>query len=110
MHGESEMTQAEANEQLFNAVTKGSLDDCQRALDAGANINARNDTGDTPLHTAVCTVMLAEKKDVNHKLAVAHFLAEHGADTNAHDAHQLTPSQLGEQLGKEQATQLLFKA
>ena len=54
--------------------------------------------------------MLAENKDANHKLAVTHFLAEHGADANAQNADHLTPSQLLQQLGKEQVTQLLFKA
>ncbi len=59
----------EANEQLFAALKCGSLADAQAALNAGADINARNGW-DSPLSRAI------RQNDVE----LAEFLIEHGAE------------------------------
>ena len=70
--------QAELNERLFQATQQGNVEEVRRLLDAGADPNARNSLGRTPLHT------------VRH-LAVARVLRERGADVSARDNIEDTP-------------------
>ena len=40
------------NQQLLNAALRGSLKEVKEALDKGANVNAKNNDDETPLHQA----------------------------------------------------------
>lgn len=73
---------------LFSAIEAygGNIDPEQlrsvaRTIEAGADVNARNDQGYTPLQLAIGI------KD----LSLARLLLQHGADVNAPDIHGSTP-------------------
>jgi ankyrin repeat protein len=96
------------DQQLMEAVEKGALDAIVKCLAQGANVNARNDDGDTPLHLAttrkVAELLLSKGADVNAKndsfkmtpifnatLEVTEVLAAKGADLNAKAKDGVTP-------------------
>ena len=60
---------------VFLAAKTGDLQGLQKALAAGADVNARNEYGQTPLHRAAS----------NKNPAVAALLIDRGADINARD-------------------------
>lgn len=70
------------DEQLFHAAKIGNTKAAQSAIDAGADVNARDVKRCTPLHYAAETGCLA---------SVA-LLIKGGADANAKDVSGLTPS------------------
>lgn len=71
-----------ADTRLFLAARNGSLDEAQAAIDAGADVNARDEHGDTPLHHVA-----AYANNPNFvKLLIAH-----GANVNALNEHGSTP-------------------
>jgi ankyrin repeat protein len=64
---------------LLKASAQGDLAEVRNLLEKGADVNARTDMGETPLHLA-------------HSEEVARFLIEHGADVNARDGeYGMTP-------------------
>lgn len=69
------------NNALFNAVDNamedGSLDEVKKLLDSGANVNAKNEDGETALH-------LAARWNIYE---LVKCLADHGADVNAKDCY-----------------------
>ena len=69
----------------------------QRELACGANVNAKNDSGDTPLHWA----------GFNESAAVIEALLETGADVNAKSDDGNTPLDWAEIVGNETAIELL---
>jgi ankyrin repeat protein len=67
------MTKEAANKQLFRAATKGDLSAARAAIDAGADVNAKDDQRQTLLH-----------RTIEHgQLRVALLLLEKGADVHA---------------------------
>ena len=66
-------------------------------LAAGADVNARDDAGATPLHLAA---------GAGH-LALAEALLEAGADVNATDLQGRTPTGLAVQAGHDEIADLL---
>ncbi|MCB1172420.1 MAG: ankyrin repeat domain-containing protein [Leptospiraceae bacterium] len=68
---------------LFGAITSGSLDRVKQTLAAGANINAYDSMGQTPLIAAI--------KAMNYPIAV--YLLAHGADKNGQTRDGLPPLQ-----------------
>ncbi len=75
------MTLEVATNQLFEAARTGNVDAARVALDAGANVNARDDEGQTPLHWAA---------ECGH-IATARLLVEAAADIAAKDRWRETP-------------------
>jgi FOG: Ankyrin repeat len=53
----------------------------KNALDAGADIDARNKKGETPLHVAI----------IGRNKAIVQLLLDRGADKDARDKSGLTP-------------------
>jgi ankyrin repeat protein len=75
------MTPEEANHKLFAAAVGDRLRDlrnAREALEGGADVNARNNDGQTPLHLA-------------HDIDVAKWLMDNGANVNAKDNSGQTP-------------------
>ena len=66
-------------EEFFETATAADVRSC---LDAGADVNSRDDNGDTPLHRAV---------RFNEGIAVIEALLAAGADVNARDDNGDTP-------------------
>ena len=71
-------------EKLFDAVKSGDLAEVERLLNAGADIEARDRWGNTPLHYAC----------INGHTEVARMLLDHGADVGARDQWGDTPLHL----------------
>ena len=74
------MTQEELNAQLIDAVKTGRIDDVKHYLAAGAEINATDNYGSTPLTEASC-------HDHEH---ILEFLLKQGADPNIADGGDWT--------------------
>jgi cytohesin len=66
---------------LFDAALKGQAEMADLLTGKGANVNARDRSGATPLHIAA----------LKGSLAVAEVLVSRGADVNARDGDGLTP-------------------
>ena len=73
---------ADANRDLFETAESGTVDEVKAALAGGANPDARNEGGFTPLHAAAA---------LNSNPAVIAALIEAGADVGARNKGGLTP-------------------
>jgi ankyrin repeat protein len=128
-----QLTQEELNSHLLQACADGHRDYAALAIDAGADVNAK-DTGDwTPLHFAVkagadtvVAMLVANGADVNaqddygntalHIVAGhngvdnARLLIEAGADVNATNKFRKTPLHLATNLGDTSVVALLENA
>ena len=74
----SYLNQEKANKLLLNAVERQDLEDIKKALDAGADINSRDEDGFTPLMNATWRPKTKQFREDSVR-----FLIEHGADVNA---------------------------
>jgi len=61
---------ADINKQLFKAIKKGNLEEVKQLINAGADVNALNQKGFSPLHIAVAS----------NNVPIMEKLVEHGAD------------------------------
>jgi len=77
------------NSELLEAARKGDARRVRELLDRGADVNARDKRGFTPLHVAA----------VNDHVDVAKLLLEHGADIDARDKYGFTPLDLARETG-----------
>ena len=75
-------SQDRQNSDLLSAVENGALDDVKKLLDCGADVNAKNELGRTPVHLAV------HRGD----LKLVQLLAQRGGDVNAKDNEGRTPA------------------
>jgi len=89
-----ENRQVRHNKRLRNAAKSGDLEGVKRALEAGADVKAKNTMGDTAL-------MLASK---NGNTEIVKLLIEKGADVNAKDSKGNTALMLA---SKEQHTEIV---
>ena len=71
----------EADNALIDAAQRGNIESVKQHLDAGADVNAKDDSGWTPLHRAA--------SKVHNK--IAKLLIEEGADVNAVNKDGLAP-------------------
>lgn len=72
--------QEEKNNRLLRASFFGDFSDVERCLNDGADVNARDGCGDTPLHNAL----------MNGKWSIAELLLDAGADVSAENAEGLS--------------------
>jgi ankyrin repeat protein len=91
-------TRANREEELFAAVRTGQLRKAVRALKKGADANARNGQGRTPLHQAVA----------GRKADFVELLAGRGADINAGDKTGETPLHIAADADDRQMAELLI--
>ena len=126
-----------ADRALIDAVRKGSkgaakIEAVKQAIAAGADLDAKMQSGYTPLHLAaiydhkeIAKILIAEGADVNakntremtplHQAAragrkgITEQLIEKGADVNARDENSLTPLDLAIQRKKTETADLLRK-
>ena len=88
------------NALLLEAVRLEKLDECKRLLDAGADVNTRNERKSTPLITAArCG-----------KSEICKMLLDAGADVNAINNNSWTPLITAADCGKTEICKLLIEA
>jgi len=88
------------NEKLFEAVEQDKIDEVLELIEKGADTEARNEWGNTPLHTACCYN--------NNEIVLA--LIEKGADIEARNNIGWTPLHIACHNGKtEIALKLIEK-
>ncbi|MGD8787012.1 MAG: ankyrin repeat domain-containing protein, partial [Phycisphaerales bacterium] len=89
----------EANESLRQAVVMGNADQVRSLLSEGADINARDRIGGTPLHTAV----------QNRNLELIELLLDEGADIDARNNSGQTPLHLAVNYSRQNIAELLIE-
>jgi ankyrin repeat protein len=89
-----------SNGLLFESVRYGMMAEADRALREGADVNARNSKGATPLHIAVAM----------HFEDTARMLIEKGADANVKDDRGITPMNIAVYNGDNGIAEALLKA
>jgi len=82
---------------LYRAIHSGDLDQIERHLHHGTDINERDRNGDTPLHVAAH----------RGKPVIARMLVKHGAELEALDSRGRTPMSVALLAGKTQVGRLL---
>lgn len=85
---------------LFSSVRYGMIAEAEKALNDGANINARGPENATPLHIAVAM----------HLEETARMLIEEGADVDLKDSHDITPLNIAAYNGDLGIVQILLNA
>jgi len=90
--------QASAGE-LHDAAKNGDILKVRQLLEQGANVNAPDNFGTTPLHYAAS----------EGKTDIAKLLIERGADVNARDQHQWTPLHMAAYGGRAAMAKLLVE-
>lgn len=93
-------SQAGLNQRLFEAASEGAADVVGELLGQGADVNAVNAYGSTPLHLAA--------SGGSAELIAA--LVAAGADVNAKDRKDRTPLERAEEQGGEAAAQAIREA
>ena len=91
---------------LHRASHSGQVKAAQLLLEHGANINARNEEGHTPLHR----VLTSLKDDAwTSFFDTIQLLLDHGADVDALDDAQSTPLHVASEYGNAKAARLLLE-
>ena len=88
------MTQEQLNEQLFEAVN---IEDVKKAIQDGANVNAKHKEDWTPLHSA----------SFCGRTEIVKVLIENGADVNAKNERGRTPLYIAEFWDRKEIIELL---
>lgn len=89
---------ANLNSSLRIAIVYGRADIVEFLIANGADVNAKNNNGDTALHYAVG----------NSKLDIAKYLITHGADINVKDKGGYTPLHNAASEGKQEIARILI--
>jgi hypothetical protein len=85
------------NKQLFEAVRRGDVEEVRELLEKGADVNAKNNDGWTPLHDAAG----------HDHVDFARLLVENGADVNAKNNDGKTPIDIAREKGHNDIVKLL---
>ncbi len=91
-------TLTSTNDELFSAAESGNVKEASRQIIYGANVNAKNKDGATPLHFAT----LSGHRDV------AELLISKGADVKAREKHGGTPLYFAAIMGHKDIAELLI--
>ena len=94
-----------ADEELFDACEHNNVEKAREAIEKGANVNAKDKDGSTPLMIAV--FMIAA---FNGNVELAKLLIERKADVNAKDNNGWTPLIEAAFHGNVELVKLLIKA
>ena len=129
---ENELKAAEnelkAAESIWNAIEVGSIEAVKQHLAAGAEVNAKDEDGYTPLyavagggHKEIAVLLIANGADVNAKnkygetplhcaatKGIAELLIAKGADVNAKDEVESTPLHTAALNGHKEVAELLI--
>jgi ankyrin repeat protein len=117
-----------AAESIWNAIELGSIEAVKQHLAAGADVNAKDEDGYTPLyavagggHKEIAVLLIANGADVNAKnkygetplhyaatKEIAELLIAKGADVNAKDEVESTPLHTAALNGHKEVTELLI--
>lgn len=84
---------------LYRAVHAGDIDQLERHLYWGADLNRANPDGEMPLHVAVR----------NGRFVITRLLLEHGADIEVTNAQMQTPIYVALMTGRTQIAELLYE-
>ena len=76
----------EADRELFDAVSDGNIENVKKHIDAGANVNEKDNGGNTPIH-----LHLHPYHGNAPDKAIVKILLENGADINARTENGFTP-------------------
>jgi ankyrin repeat protein len=122
---------------IHTAAGSGDVEAVREFLDAGVDVDAKGESGETPLlhatfnsHKEIAELLVAEGADVNKKLwngktllhqfidarlptgffplGIVEWLINNGADVNAEYGHGVTPLFLAVQAWREEVVQLLI--
>ena len=88
---------------LMVAAREGCLDAAKRLLRAGADLDARDSAGSTPLH-------IAARPWWREDAALVSLLIDAGADRQARDAEGRTPAQVAQAEGHAESARLILSA
>lgn len=88
-----------SNEQLFAAIIEGDIEQIQRLIEEGLNVNLADENGCTLVHLAA----------FNNKKEIVEFLFEKGANINAVDKEQRTPLHYAVSEGHEEIVKFLLE-
>ncbi|KAI8909488.1 ankyrin repeat protein [Gorgonomyces haynaldii] len=89
---------------LHEACRFGNMDICRELLKSGANINAKDKLGDTPLHIA------AKAGNIDKgNIPFCQFLLDSGAQINSKNSQGLTPLHSAIQTGQIPTAQFLIE-
>ena len=80
--------QEERDQHLFVAINTGNVDEVHNALNNGANVNAKNGDGDTPLICAITANTTYDTKDDMVQLLLEHLVIEVDLNTVMLAEHQ----------------------
>jgi len=82
---------------LHHAVQNTSVEVCKLLVEARAHLNARDDYGDTPLHSAARRIRInRHRKNSNfyQSLAICKYLIQSGANVHAENKQKKTPNKV----------------
>ena len=89
----------------FTYISTGTI---ESILSDGANVNARNQEGRTPLHSAVNWKRSAiREEDVPVIIEIVELLLTNGADINARDNNGMTPLDIAQENDLHEVVELL---
>lgn len=87
------------NDNLHQAIKNGNIDEAKSLIEKGANVNAMDKDGYTPLHLA----------SINGHTEVVKYLFENGANVNAKNSNGNTPLHYASMNGYKEVVELLLK-
>ena len=87
------------NLSLFDLIQNGKTDLVKKKIESGADVNAKNNNGNTPLCVA----------SSNEHIEIVKLLLEYGADVNAKNNYGSTPLYLASECGHTEIVKLLLE-